>query len=126
MASFYLKVCRARIDKYLEDRLQGGTKKSSEVLERLLNPDAARGHTVPSAFDLNEEAMTIMTAGNDTTSNAMILGAYYICSHSEVHTRLIEELQKGFPDLHSSITYDEAKELPYLVNANLSPLMHSH
>lgn len=117
-------MCRKRIDKYLENRHQGETKKFSEVLERLLDPDAARGHVVPSAFDLNEEAMTILTAGNDTTSNAMILGAYFICSHPQVHARLVEELQKGFPNVHGSITYDEAKELPYLVCATPSPVMH--
>lgn len=67
--------------------------------------------------------MTLLTAGNDTTSNAMILGAYFICSHPQVHTRLVEELQKGFPDVHGSIAYDEAKELPYLVCTTPSTAM---
>ena len=61
--------------------------------------------------------MTILTAGNDTTSNAMILGAYFICSHPQVHTRVVEELQKAFPNIHNSITYEETKTLPYIVRA---------
>lgn len=118
-------MCRERIDQYLESRQQNETKKSSEVLERLLDPNAARGHAVPSAADLNEEAMTILTAGNDTTSNAMILGAYFICSHPQVHTRLVEELQKGFPNVHGGVAYEAAKELPYLVCPTQSPVMHT-
>ena len=117
-------MCRKRIDLYLEDRQQGQTKKSSEILEQLLDPNAARGHVVPSAFDLNEEAMTILTAGNDTTANAMILGAYFICSHPQVHIRVVEELQKGFPNVHGSITYDETKKLPYLVRGAPSSVLH--
>ncbi len=99
-------------------------KESSEILEQLLNPNAARGHRVPNAFELNEEAMTILTAGNDTTSNAMILGAYFICSHPQVHIQVVEELQKGFPNVNDSITYDETKTMPYLVRATPSSFLH--
>ena len=95
------------------------------MLEQLLNPNAARGHTVPNATELNEEAMTILTAGNDTTSNAMILGAYFICSHPQVHTRVVEELENRFSNIHDSITYDETKNLPYLVRASSSSFLHN-
>ena len=113
-------MCQKRIDKYLDDRQSSSKKLSSEILEQLLDPNAARGHIVPNANDLNEEALTLLTAGNDTTSHAMILGAYFICSHPQVHMRLVEELQNTFPDIGGSITHDKAKEMPYLVCATLS------
>ena len=115
------QLCQKRVDKYLEDRQSAEKKVSSEVLERLLDPNAARGHTVPNAYDLNEEALTLLTAGNDTTSNAMILGAYFICNHPEVGNRLVEELQNTFPDPRGSITYEKAKDMPYLV-CNISSI----
>ena len=104
-----------RIDSYLRDRANGKLRNSSGIIERLLDPNAARGHVVPSAHDLNEEALTLLTAGNDTTSNCMILGAYLICSHPKVHMRLVKELVGTFPNAGDSITYDKAEQLPYLV-----------
>ena len=109
------KVCRARIDKYLQDRADPDNKVFSEVLEQLLDPKSAKGHVVPSSSDLNEEALTLLTAGNDTTANSMILGAYMICSHPDVKSRLAKELCETFPNIHGSVTYEKAKELPYLV-----------
>ncbi|KAL8813212.1 MAG: hypothetical protein Q9200_000441 [Gallowayella weberi] len=108
------KVCRKRIDSYLINRNKPDQKKRSEILERLLDPDAARGHAVPSAYDLNEEALTLLTAGNDTTANAMIIGAYLICTHPEVLKRMVKELQTAFPKGDASITFEQAKQLPYL------------
>ncbi|KAL9012926.1 MAG: hypothetical protein Q9173_002347 [Seirophora scorigena] len=108
------KVCRKRIDAYLENRSKPDKRIKSEILEQLLDPNAARGHTVPNAYDLNEEALTLLTAGNDTTANAMIIGAYLICTHRTVLERLVEELQTAFPDGSESITFEKAKQLPYL------------
>ncbi|KAL8911000.1 MAG: hypothetical protein Q9171_003769 [Xanthocarpia ochracea] len=108
------KVCRKRIDKYLDNRSKPDEKSRSEILEQLLDPNSARGHLIPNAYDLNEEALTLLTAGNDTTANAMIIGAYLICTHSSVLNRLVEELETAFPDGHQSITFEKAKQLPYL------------
>ena len=108
------KVCRKRIDSYLTNRNKPDQKDRSEVLEQLLDPNAARGHVVPNAHDLNEEALTLLTAGNDTTANAMIIGAYLICTHTEVLKRMVEELRDAFPEGDESITFEQAKQLPYL------------
>lgn len=108
-------MCRVRIDKYLQDRADPENKVSAVILEQLLAPNEARGHNPPSAHDLNEEALTLLTAGNDTTAHAMILGTYMICNTPEVQIRLNEELRSAFPDMNGSITYERAKNLPYLV-----------
>lgn len=108
-------MCRVRIDKYLQKRANSDNKVSAVILEQLLEPNESRGHSPLSAHDLNEEALTLLTAGNDTTAHALILGTYMICSTPEVQMRLNEELRNAFPDIDSSITYESAKNLPYLV-----------
>lgn len=85
-------------------------------MERLLSRNAVKGHVVPGVPQLNEEALMLLTAGNDTTANAMIFGTYYICGHPEVKTRLEAELVEASPDPNHLITYDEARRLPYLVS----------
>ena len=68
--------------------------------------------------------MTISTAGNNTNSNAMILGAYFICSHPQVYIRVVEKLQKNCPSVNDGTTYDETKTLPYLVYSILLSFLH--
>ncbi|KAL8658077.1 MAG: hypothetical protein Q9202_007630 [Teloschistes flavicans] len=108
------KVCRKRIDQYLDNRSKPSKESRSEILEQLLDPNAARGHSIPNAYDLNEEALTLLTAGNDTTANSMIIGAYLICTHPLVLERLVAELDTAFPAGEGSITFEKAKQLPYL------------
>ena len=84
-------------------------------MERLLNPSSVKGHTVPDIAELNEEALMLLTAGNDTTANAMIFGVYFICKHPSVRWRLEMELQVAFPDSKRGVSYNRLKLLPYLV-----------
>ena len=74
-----------------------------------------RDHVVPNTTELNEEALMLLTAGNDTTANAMIFGIYHICRHPDVQEKLATELQAHFPSPEQRITYQETRELPYLV-----------
>lgn len=64
---------------------------------------------------LNEEVLMLMGAGNDTTSNAMILGMYHICRSSQAQMRLEAELEAAYPLPGQAITYASVKQLPYLV-----------
>ena len=84
-------------------------------MERLLDPSAVRDHVVPNTTELNEEALMLLTAGNDTTANAMIFGVYYICRHLDVQQELVAELRAQFPGTEQKITYEELRNLPYLV-----------
>lgn len=64
---------------------------------------------------LNEEVLMLMGAGNDTTSNAMILGMYHICRNTQVQMRLEAELEAAYALPCQAISYTSVKQLPYLV-----------
>lgn len=81
----------------------------------LMDPTSAKGHNIPTLEELGDELAILLTAGSDTTSNAIISGIYYICSHPNVYQKLNAELQKTFDSLNEDITYEKAKTLPYLV-----------
>lgn len=87
----------------------------SAVIDMLMDPLTVKGHTVPSLEQLNDEAVILLTAGNDTTSNSMIFGLYQICNNMSVYKTLFQELQGHFPSVDQQITYEDAKQLPYLV-----------
>ncbi|CAN9332459.1 unnamed protein product [Alternaria alternata] len=87
----------------------------SAVIDMLMDPLTIKGHTVPSLEQLNDEAVILLTAGNDTTSNSMIFGLYQICNNMSVYKTLFQELQGHFPSVDQQITYEDAKQLPYLV-----------
>lgn len=58
----------------------------------------------------------LMGAGNDTTSNAMILGMYHICRNSQVQMRLEAELEAAYDLPCQAISYASVKQLPFLVS----------
>ena len=91
-------------------------------MERLLDSSAVRDHVVPNMIELNEEALMLLTAGNDTTANAMIFGIYYICRHRDVQQELAAELRTQFPGAEQQITYEELRTLPYLVREIPHPI----
>jgi cytochrome P450 len=86
----------------------------SVVIDTLVDPTSAKDHSVLDASQLAEEVIMLLSAGNDTTSDAIIVGIYQSIRNLSVHRQLTEELTAAFPS-HVHITYDRAKKLPYLV-----------
>jgi cytochrome P450 len=113
----FVRKCGANVDKYLRQRKsksESDSRGASDVLERLLDPSSAKGHKVPSSLELRDEALILLTAGNDTVSNAMILGLYEVLNAPEVHAKLVREVLATNPNLDRHITYEEVRNLPYL------------
>lgn len=84
-------------------------------MEVLLNPNAAKDYIVPNAVELNEEALTLSVAGNDTTGNAIIMGIYYICRNPQIQQQLEAELHASFPNIDNGVSFADVKNLTYLV-----------
>lgn len=88
----------------------------SAVIDMLIDPEATQGYQVPAKNEVSDELSMLLTAGSDTSSTAIISAIYYIRRHEQVLACLQKELVEAFPSLQETITYEKAKELPYLVS----------
>jgi cytochrome P450 len=79
-----------------------------------VDPTSAKDHSVLDASQLAKEVIMLLLVGNDTTSDAIIVGIYQSVKNTSVHKQLTEELIAAFSS-HEDITYDKVKKLPYLV-----------
>jgi cytochrome P450 len=57
---------------------------------------------------------TILTAGGETTGNAMTIITYYVLSNLEVYQRLVLELKTAFTNKEIPLDYLTLEKLPYL------------
>jgi cytochrome P450 len=55
----------------------------------------------------------LLSAGNDSVSNVLIIGVYNILRPERVYSKINEEFLSEFPSLIDEVTYDKAKRLPY-------------
>lgn len=63
-----------------------------------------------SQQEIAAESQSYITAGTDTTAATMAYLVYAVCTHSEVHEKLLRELQALPPDF----THRNLRDLPYL------------
>ncbi|ROT40789.1 cytochrome P450 [Sodiomyces alkalinus F11] len=91
-----------------------GRGERSAVIDMLMDPKAVKGHSLPTLEELSDELAMLLTAGSDTSSNAIISGIYYVCHHTNIYQTLLDELKEAFPSLGTDITYENARKLTYL------------
>lgn len=89
---------------------------SSIVIDMLVDPNSAKEHKALNASQLAEEVIMLLSAGNDTVSDVIIVGIYQILRNAAIYKKLNDELAAAIPDLKAEITYDKVKTLPYLVS----------
>ena len=70
------------------------------VFHRLLDPEAYRDKTVPSARSLYEESQALMFGGADTAGNTLMVGTFHLLKDSETLEKLKMELLEAWPTLH--------------------------
>ena len=88
------------------------------IFHELLSP--AHGQQAPSYVSLRDEALLLVFAGTDTTSNTLAVGTTHILGNPTIHTKLVEELIAVWPDLHAKPRYEVLESLPYLVSISAS------
>ena len=85
------------------------------IYHRLLNPEAYRTNTVPSAGSLYEEAQALMFAGADTTGNTLMIATYHLLKRPETLKKLKAELGKVWKTIKTEEpTLRELEKLPYM------------
>lgn len=82
----------ATIDGFIQER-RSNPKEHDDMLSRLLRATDADGDgAAMSDRQLRDEAITLFTAGHETTANALTFTFYLLSQHPEVHRKLCDEL----------------------------------
>ncbi|KAF9019745.1 cytochrome P450 [Hymenopellis radicata] len=84
------------------------------IYHHLITPELIKKGEVPSKKALIEEAMVLLVAGTDTTSNAMTVGLFHLLSDESAGKKLQAELQAAWPEKDAPFTFEMAEKLPYL------------
>ncbi|KAL8898396.1 MAG: hypothetical protein Q9207_006719 [Kuettlingeria erythrocarpa] len=127
------KECRDKITGYIGEQRSSASGKEkpgqdeevSMLLDRMLDPAAAPGYNVPSIDIMTEEALTLISAGYDSTAIAMMLGVFYICSNPAVSQTLETELNLEFGQ-GKPVRSKELRKLQYLNAVVRETLRCSH
>ncbi|KAF9039634.1 cytochrome P450 [Hymenopellis radicata] len=84
------------------------------IYHHLITPDLIKNGEVPSKKALIDEALVLLVAGTDTSSNAMSIGFFHLVSNPEAMKKLQAELQAAWPEKDTPFSYEMAEKLPYL------------
>jgi cytochrome P450 len=93
----------------LKDLPHGNT-----VYARLMDKEAYRTGTVPSAESLYEESQALMFGGGDTTGNTLMVATFHLLRNPEAYEKLRTELRSIWPKLDGPVPRLKVlEELPY-------------
>ena len=84
------------------------------IYHRLMDPEAFRDRTVPSAGSLYEEGQALMFGGADTVGNTLMVGAHHLLQRPEVLQALKTELLNAWPMLSVEPKLRDLESLPFL------------
>lgn len=87
------------------------------IIDALTDSPGLKSRKALDFETLSEEVVTLLTAGGDTVSSALIYGIYHICRNDQVHQKLVKELLDAFPAPHD-VSYQGSHILPYLVSSS--------
>lgn len=103
--------------------LADGDEKEKSMISML----ALHSSSFPNGFmdpaRLTDEALTLLTAGTETTARALTFGIFYLIKNQKIRGKLREELKTVMPTPESLPTWDQLKQLPYLVSPKLLVLI---
>jgi cytochrome P450 len=86
------------------------------IYRELLNPEAIKGHSVPSKEQLLHEAELLFSAGSHTVGTALMTGVHHLLQNPEIQNRLVDEIRSAWPVLDKPPSYDVLEELPFLAS----------
>ncbi|KAK7047898.1 hypothetical protein VNI00_006226 [Paramarasmius palmivorus] len=92
-------------------RLKEGSDRS-DLLTKLQSAKDEHGNPMGKA-ELTAEALTLLIAGSDTTSNSTCAIIYYLASNPIAQKKLQQELDENLP-AEKTATLESVKNLPYL------------
>ncbi|KAF8270910.1 cytochrome P450 [Lactarius quietus] len=84
------------------------------IYRELLNPEAIKGHSVPSVKQLQDEAELLFSSGSHTVGTVLMMGVYHLLRNPETKARLVDEIRSVWPVLDKPPSYEELEKLPFL------------
>ncbi|KAH9062299.1 putative cytochrome P450 [Lactarius vividus] len=84
------------------------------IYRELLNPEAIKGHPVPTAQQLLNEAEVLFSAGSHTVGTVLMTGVYHLLHNPETKQRLVDEIRSAWPVLDNPPSYEALEKLPFL------------
>lgn len=87
------------------------------IYHRLLDPEAQKGHPVPSPTGLLDEAQALTFAGSDTVANTLMIGFFHILNQPSLYARLQGEVLTLWPHLDSPPVLEMLETSPLLTAA---------
>ncbi|KAF8993925.1 cytochrome P450 [Hymenopellis radicata] len=107
------------ITKFIPDpvtqRLKCGTDRN-DILSKLIKARAEDPEhlTAKQITALTAEAVTLLIAGSDTTSNSMTAILHLVVTHPRVHRKILDVLEEAFDGDSAEMSYEHVKDIPYL------------
>ena len=93
------------------------------MFDVILNPEANKSKEVLSDSDLKAEAVLMLFAGMDTTSNALVTGTWGLLQNELARRKLMEELYQAVPHRDTKFDAEMIEKLPYLVELAAFPCL---
>ena len=88
------------------------TTSRPSMIQAFMDSDLPESEKQPER--IKAEAQIAIGAGTLTTTHALKAGTYHILANPDIHTRLMEELEKHIPDPQSPPNLRELEQMPYL------------
>ncbi|KAF9020226.1 benzoate para-hydroxylase [Hymenopellis radicata] len=96
-------------------RLKCGTDRN-DILSKLVKAreEDPEQLTAKQITALTAEAVTLLIAGSDTTSNSMTAILHLVVTHPRVHREILDVLEEAFDGDSAEMSYEHVKDIPYL------------
>ena len=88
------------------------TTSRPSMIQAFMDSDLPEAEKEPER--IKAETQTAIGAGTLTTTHALKAGTYHILANPDIHSRLMEELEKHIPDPKSPPSLRELEQMPYL------------
>ena len=89
------------------------------MYSELLDPEANKGHPLPTASHLRHEALALYAAGSHPVAVTLMTGVYHLLHNLEAKQRLVDEVHTAWPVLDDEApSYEDLEKLPFLAGVS--------
>jgi cytochrome P450 len=112
-----LQTIEAQIKSVLKNPDQLNNAPHRILYSELLNPEANKGHSTPTAVHLRHEAQLLFSAGSHTVGTTLMIGSYHLLRNPDAKQRLVDEVRTAWPVIDQPPPYEVLEKLPFLASS---------